>query len=335
MIRSGGAAFFLLAVGCAGPLFAQPWVPSSGEGTLSITYQNYYVTGHFDRQGRENKNGATHSKALFAELDVGLTETIALTVSLPFIASKYTGPDVYEVEGIPTFPGRLDKDRTYHGAFQDLRVEARRMFLEGPLALTPFAAVTVPSHDYETKGEAVPGKGRRELQLGASVGADLHPLVARTYVHARYGYAVAEKRRGFPSVRSLIDVEGGHDVTSRVSLRGLLAWQIRHRGPTVAQLAAHDWEGHDRFIVSGYFNVGGGASMRVTRSMELSAVWIATLSGKSGAHVARMLAMGATWSFGGGLGGLGGETRSVRTGSCCRGAAGPPSRGSRPRAPGR
>jgi hypothetical protein len=321
VIRIGHAAL-ILVVACAQPLLAQPWVPPPGEGTVSITYQNYYVTGHFDLRGRENKNGATHSKALLAELDFGLTETIGLTVTLPYIASKYTGPDVYFVGGIPTFPGPLD-DRTYHGTFQDLRVEARRMFLTGPLAVAPFAGVTLPTHDYETRGEAVPGKGRRDLQLGAGLGADLNPFLPRTYMHARYGYAVAERKHGFPSVRSTIDLEGGHDVTSRVGLRGLLAWQIRHKGPTLDALAAHDWEGHDRFIVPSYFNVGGGASVRLTRTTELSALWMATISGKGGAHVARMLAIGATWSFGGGLGGLGGGASQSRRSSTQTGSATP------------
>ena len=298
-------AALIVLVASAEPLLAQPWVPPSGHGTVSMTYQNYYVTGHFDLQGRQNKNGATHSKALVAELDLGLTDTIGLTVSLPYIASQYTGPDVYFVGGIPTFPGPLD-DRKYHGAFQDLRVEGRRMFLAGPVALAPFAAVVVPTHEYETRGEAVPGKHRRELQLGVASGADLHRFLPRTYVYARYAYAVAERNHGFESVRSMIEIDGGHDVTKRVTLRGLLAWQVRHRGPTLDELEAHDWEGHDRFIVPSYFNVGGGASVRVTRAAELSALWIATVSGKGGAHVGRMLALGVTWSFGGGLGGLGG-----------------------------
>lgn len=301
------AALIVLVAG-ADPLLAQPWVPPAGHGTVSMTYQNYYVTGHFDLQGRRNDNGATHSRALVAELDLGLTDAIALTVSLPYIASRYTGPDFYLVGGIPTFPGPLD-DRKYHGAFQDLRVEGRRMFLAGPVAWAPLAGVVLPTHAYETRGEAVPGKRRRELQLGAALGADLHRVLPRTYVYARYAWAVAERNHGFPSVRSTIDLEGGHELTDRLAVRGAVAWQVRHRGPTLDELEAHDWEGHDRFIVPSYVNVGGGASVRITRAAELSASWTATVSGKGGAHVGRMFAIGATWSFGGGLGGLGGGAR--------------------------
>ena len=79
-----------------------------------------------------NNNGGTTSHVAIAEIDYGLTDTIALTVNLPFIASKYTGPPVYFVGGVETHPGPLD-DGTYHGAFQDFRVDVRRLFWAGPI----------------------------------------------------------------------------------------------------------------------------------------------------------------------------------------------------------
>lgn len=283
---------------------AQPWVPEKGEGTATFTYQNYYVRGHFDPKGNENRNGATHSKVVVSEIDFGLAHSIGLTARLPFVASKYTGPSVYFVGDIPTYPGPLD-DGTYHGALQDLYLEARRMFAPRAVVVAPFAGVTLPTHDYETHGEAVPGRHRRDLEVGASAAPDFESFLPHSYAYVRYTWAAAERNEGFPSVRSLIDLEGGHDLTSWFGVRGLLFWQIRHKGPTLDELHAHDWEGHDRFIVSSYFNVGGGTSLRLMRSTELSATWIATVSGKGGAHVGRMLAVSATWSFGGGFTGLG------------------------------
>jgi hypothetical protein len=301
-------------IACAASLSAQPWVPPKGEGTVSFIYQNYYVLGHFDAKGHENVNGATHAKAILAEADIGLTDTLALTVGLPFIATKYTGPSEYFVGGIPTQPGPLD-DRTYHGAFQDLHLELRRAYWAGPVAIAPLAGVTLPSHDYETHGEAVVGRHRRELQAGASAGADLNRFLPRTYIHGRYALAAAERLHGFPSVRSNVDVEAGVDASSRVTLRGIAAWQIRHQGPTIASLNAFDWLGHDRFIVSSYFNVGGGMTISVSRNTELHAMWISTVSGSNGAHRARLLAVGTSWSFGSGWGGFGGgaDIRSARS----------------------
>src|SRR6476619_5763009 len=92
---------------------AQAWVPDHGEGAVSFTYQNYDVVGHFDVFGHKNNNGGTYSQSLVTELDYGVTEALALTLTLPLIASKYTGPPVYFVGGHETHPGPLD-DGSYH-----------------------------------------------------------------------------------------------------------------------------------------------------------------------------------------------------------------------------
>lgn len=289
------------------PAQAQPWVPPPGEGTVSLTYQNYYVTGHYSLTGERTINGATHSKALVAEFDVGLPQSFGLTVSLPYIRSKYTGPDIYFVGGVPTTPGPLDADRAYHGAFQDLHAEARRMFEFTRVAVAPFAGITIPTHEYETHGEAVPGRHRTDFQIGASLGADLGRWVPSTYVHGRYALAVAEKIDDIPAVRSNIDLEGGYEVARRWTLKGLVDWQIRHKGPTIPELVAHGWDTHDRFIVSSYTNLGGGVTIRVRRSTELSGTWVAAVKGKSGAHISRGLSVTLTREFGGGLKGLSGN----------------------------
>jgi hypothetical protein len=295
--RCLGVAAFVAIAGAAPNATAQPWVPPRGEGTVSISYQNYYTLGHYDLQGRPNTNGATHSKAVALDLDYGVTDRIALVVGVPFISSKYTGPPSYIVAGIPTTPGPLD-DGTYHGALQDFRVEVRRMFTAGVAALTPYVGGTLPSHDYETRGEAVPGRGRPELHLGASLGVPFEGLLSGASMHVRYGLGAAPPDQGYSSVRSLIDVEGDVSVLPRFEMRGVLAWQLRNKGPLAPQLAA-DWTNHDRFIVGDFLNVGVGATFLSIRSMDLSALWMQTVQGKNGAHRARLFTVGATWSFGG------------------------------------
>ena len=115
MARTTGLRFLRVSLSVVGvqlagaaTLGAQALVPPAGEGTVSITYQNYYVTGHFDPAGRRTRNGGTHTKAVVTELEYAVTDTIGLSVSLPFIASKYTGSSSYIVRGFETFPGPLD-----------------------------------------------------------------------------------------------------------------------------------------------------------------------------------------------------------------------------------
>ena len=199
-------------------------------------------------------------------------------------------------------PGPLD-DGTYHGAVQDFRVEMRRSFQTRFLAVAPFVGVSNPSHEYETQGEAVPGRRRPELQLGASAGVSLDEVLHGLYVQVRYGIGVAPPIQGFSAVRSNIDLEAGCAVTARFAFRGLFGWQFRLKGPLAPQLAKR-LGNHDRFIVGDYFNAGAGATISLTRSIDIDGVWVATMSGKNGAHASRLFAVGATWSFGGGFGGF-------------------------------
>ena len=287
---------------------AQAWTPTKGDGTASLTYQNYDVAGHYDARGRKNNNGGTQSHVIVTEVDYGITDTIGLTVNLPFIASKYTGPPVYFVGGVETHRGPLD-DGTYHGAVQDLRVEVRRLFWAGPIPLAPFIGASFPTHDYETVGEAVPGRHRRDFQVGANVGVNLDRLLSGAYVHGRYGYAMAEKIEGFAFTRSNVDVEAGCPVGSFVVLRGIVAWQVRHQGPSVQELTV-DWEHHDRFIAPSDTNLGIGVSVPIGGA-DVYALWLGTAAGSNGAHRARTIAAGVTFGFGSKLTGLGGNSPSV------------------------
>jgi hypothetical protein len=299
----GVSALLLVLHMLSGTAGAQSWVPARGEGTVSLTYQNYDVAGHFDALGHKNTNGGTQSHAVVTEFDYGVTDTIGLTVSLPFIASKYTGPPVYFVGGHETHPGPLD-DGSYHAAFQDVRVEGSRLFWAGPVALAPFVGASFPTHNYETIGEAVPGRHRRDFQVGANAGFDLGRILPGSYVHGRYAYARAERLENLPFTRSNVDVEGGYAATPRVTLRALMGLQIRHQGPSLNQLAA-DWENHDRFIAPSYLTAGGGVSLAVTGTMDVYALWVGTVSGSNGAHRARTLAAGVSFGLGSHLQGLG------------------------------
>jgi hypothetical protein len=288
-------------VAAPGVAHAQAWVPDKGEGSVTFTYQNYDVVGHFDVFGNKNNNGGTYSQSLVTELDYGVTDVIGLTLTLPFIASKYTGPPVYYVGGHETHPGPLD-DGSYHAAVQDLRIEVRRQFWAKSVALAPFGGISLPTHDYETVGEAVPGRHRRDYQVGVSAGSDLGEA-SNAYLQVRYAYGTMQKVEDIPFTRSNIDIEAGQAPISRLLFRGLVNWQIRHQGPTIARLS-DDWVDHDRFIAPSYFNLGAGTSVSLTRSADVYAIYVATVAGSNGAHRGRLIGVGTTWGFGGALGGL-------------------------------
>ena len=298
--------FLVLFLWHPSSLHAQAFVPDRGEGTLSVTYQNYDVVGHYDAFGRKNTNGGTQSHALVTELDYGVLDGVGLILSLPFIASKYTGPPSYSVGPYETGPGPLDNGM-YHSAFQDIRIEVRRMWWAGPVPVAPFVGASFPTHDYETVGEAIPGRRRRDLQFGVNAGVALDGILPGAYVHGRYAYGSMERIRNLPFTRSNIDLEVGSAATARLLVRALAAWQVRQQGPSLDQLAP-DWVDHDRFIAPSYVNVGAGVSLSLTRSLDAHALWVGSAAGSNGAHRARTLAFGASFAFGSHLHGLAGAT---------------------------
>src|SRR4051794_16924046 len=98
-MRTAGIGFAALVCSLAYPSHAvgQATAPPSGEGSVSVTYQFYQHSGHFDKNGNKNNNGATESQVVLVGFDLGLSRNFGLNVTLPVIASKYTGPPVYFV----------------------------------------------------------------------------------------------------------------------------------------------------------------------------------------------------------------------------------------------
>src|SRR4051812_39311150 len=91
---------------------AQAWLPAAGEGTVSIQWQNVFSRDHFVPTTPVDI-GHIESHAVVFDVTYGLTDKVAVDVSLPFIASKYDGPQPH--------PTALD-DGAYHGAVQDFRL---------------------------------------------------------------------------------------------------------------------------------------------------------------------------------------------------------------------
>lgn len=290
----------LFCVASPGAALAQAWLPTKGEGAIGLTFGDYGFDGHFGGTGKRIPDGGTHGLSLAGDITYGVTDRVAVTASLPFVASKFTG----------TFPpgvllGPLDADRKYHGDFQDFRGELRYMALAGDLAVTPFVGFNLPTHEYEVVGEAVPGKRTKELFFGVAAGRSLEPFLDKAYVQARYAFSVVEKV--VPNIdqlnRSNIDLELGYAATRRLTLRAFSAWQIGHGGLELEDMYSRPdlFRIHDRAIRTDYFNLGGGATFQAFPAVEFFVAFVKTISGQN-AHQARSLYLGAALRFGGGFG---------------------------------
>ena len=267
---------------------------------MSLTLGDYAFDGHFDADGRRDPFGGTRAESVWVEGVFALTDRLAVSASLPFVTTKLAGSFP---EGVHLGP--LD-DGKYHGDFQDFRFELAFNLLARDLGVTPFVGLGVPSHEYEYKGEAVPGKGLGEVMVGVAAGRSLSPFMRRAYVHARYSYAFVETVDEDVDKldRSNLDTELGYQATSRLLVRVLARWQVTHGGLDLEDMRHHPnfFRTHDRAARTNYFNLGAGVAFALGRSSDVYAILIKTLSGEN-AHQSRSLSVGATFSFGGGFGG--------------------------------
>lgn len=289
-VTNAGILIALVQVFLPWSLSAQAWLPEKGEGSLTLSYQRISFSGHFATDGvRVDRRQSRANNAVF-EFEYGITGKTALSISIPYIASKYSGLQE------PFTPVFVD-DRTYHGTLQDFRFELRQNIANNPVVLTPFIAAVVPSHKYETIGEAAPGHHLFEFHTGVTAGRFLDPFLPRAYVHGRYTYAFVEKDLGVPLNRSNIDVDIGYFVTSSLSLRVLANLQRTHGGLRFPEIDTPElFRHHDRLLRANFFHLGGGGSVAL-KSVDIHGAIVTFISG-SNTHYGIGIILGATWRFG-------------------------------------
>ena len=104
------------------PGHAQAWLPAQGEGVVSFVFQDQYYRFHVAPGGRADV-GPTRSRAILADVTYGLRDKVAVSVGIPWIATKYAGPRPHP---LPDFSGPTPiDDGTWHTTAQDFRFDVR------------------------------------------------------------------------------------------------------------------------------------------------------------------------------------------------------------------
>ena len=203
----------ILALGIASPAFAQAWVPPAGIGVVSVIYQTINNTNHRLTDGSLFDGYDSLSRGVLFNLDYAITDRFSFSIGVPYIGSKYTGPE-------PSLFG-LDVDDCFcwqHG-WQDFGATARYNVVNGGFAFTPSISFGVPTHNYDYFGEAVLGRNLNEVRLAVDVGQRLDRISDRLSVSARYSYALVEKVLDLPNNRSNAALEFGLLVTRKLATR--------------------------------------------------------------------------------------------------------------------
>src|SRR5688572_27998070 len=100
------AAIVLLG---AAPAWAQAWLPSQGEMSMSFVFASSFTDEH-DLNGLRDPNSDIYTRSLLADFTFGLRDNLALTVSLPVVSGKYvsTGTPPHPT-GSETVSARLSR----------------------------------------------------------------------------------------------------------------------------------------------------------------------------------------------------------------------------------
>ena len=313
----------LLAVCVPSAASAQALLPPAGEGNVAVSFQGGLTRGHVNNFGELVDDESSRAQALIWDVEFGVSDRLAVNVSLPFIAARYRGPFTIFSHSHAGGDGSDIDDGTYHGAFQDFRLAVRFNVLSGPIAITPFVEAIVPSHRYVSRGHSVTGQDLRALVLGAAVGgfADAIPGL---YYQSQFSYGVFEEVLNIRTNRTRADSEVGYFVTPRLTLRLISGFQLTHDGldkiytrdpnlippgfrtPPVAAFRIHSRPGdplptgtsqnHDRLLRSNFLALGGGINFRVTESLDIFAA-ASIMVWKRNVHPLRVMSAGANWHF--------------------------------------
>src|SRR5258708_3022928 len=182
-MRAAGLLSLLLALPL--PFLGQAWLSPKGEGTVSMLYQNNIERLHTFSDGRTKDLGHTYFDGLIVNTDFSVTDSLPVTVTLPYIAGKYVGPRPHLlVRGQANTAVALDNG-DLHGGFQDFRLNARYALTRRELKVTPFFQAILPSHGYPSFGHAAIGFNEREYRVGVNIGRRLNPCLPRAFVQGQ------------------------------------------------------------------------------------------------------------------------------------------------------
>jgi hypothetical protein len=274
---------------------AQAWLPPKGEATLALGFLRMSADEHLNYEGDGVAPGDMIWNNVVSDLSYGVTDRLTVRLNVPFVISKYEGSLPH-----PPLAGRANlDDGDWHSTFQDLLAEVRFRATSGSIAVTPFVAVSVPTHYYEYYGHGAAGRKLVEGQFGVAAGRLLDPLLPNAYVQARYMFAVPEKVLGISHNRSQLNFETGYLLGPAFTVRFLGSWQRTHGGWRVPidypPLTSPEFQVHDQVSRNDYLRLGGGVSYSLTGSVDVNVFGYGTVWGRNDVNM-RGYGASLTWS---------------------------------------
>ena len=279
-------------VGAVMPARAQAWTPPSGEGTVSVQFQDTFIRYHLLPTTRRDR-GQIRAETLLTDVTYGISDKVAVSLSLPFITSKYNGQTAHSP---------VIDDKQFHSTFQDFQFNIRYNVSRTGLVFTPFAGTILPSHAYEYFAHSAAGRHVREVQVGTYWAKLLDPVLPGLFLQGRYSYGFAERILDISHNRSNLDLETGYFIKPELRVFAMGAAQVTHggidlNGNSKLSLSAPMWFHHDQIGHDNYLNVGAGAAYDLTPGVGVYGSFLRTVAGRNIHALQHAVSFGMSWSF--------------------------------------
>jgi len=284
-------AAMLVALPCFGQSWS--WGPRRGETDYDVTYQGSFINKHyFDTTEVDDGHIRTH--ALRMDIGYGVTNRLAVGFSIPYVVSRYKGADPHQ---LPIDGGN------FHGTFQDYRIDASYQVLNRRFAVTPFATIVIPSHDYTYFAHSAAGRDLREVLVGVAGGYSLERFLPNAFIQSRSYYTFSQRVLGIPHNRVNVDTQVGYFVRPTIAFHTLTLYQHTYHGLSDAQMdeaAENDpilFSHHDQISADDYLNFGGGISFTLRGSTAISLGYVRALWGRNGHKLDHSILAGISWNY--------------------------------------
>jgi len=273
----------------AGFAHGQAWLPSQGSADLTFSYSDSWTTRHWLPNGDTVDAGHTRILTYSLAAEYSPTDRWMLALSLPLVQGEYHGAHPH-----PTY---VD-DGSYHETITDLRMEAHYQLLLNPLAIAPYVAYVLPTHEYETLGHAAPGRGLDELWVGVGLGKSLDRWIPRTYIEGRFTYAFVEAVHGVTHDKENVEIALGYFFTPYLNLQGYWRWQQTLGGIDVPVAPTSKYfPYHDQLAADAFTNIGASTTWTYSDHWAYSLAYLTGIAGRNGHKIDDLVSVSVTYDL--------------------------------------
>ncbi len=270
-MRAAGNLSLLLALPL--PFFGQAWLSPRGEGSVSVLGQYNIERLHTFSDGRTKDRGHTYFDALIVNTDFSITDRLAVSVSLPYIAGKYAGPFPHLLVRGQASAATVVDNGEFHSGLQDFRLNVRYALTRREWKVTPFFQAVLPSRDYPSFGHAAIGFNEKEYRVGVNIGRRLNPILPKAFVQGQYAFGFSPLvAANIAPKRSYGELQLGYLLTRRLSFQGSAVLTWSHNGLDIDydlypnNLSVEQYLNHDRIARGTLLDAGGSVAYQFNRS---------------------------------------------------------------------